>query len=90
MFKYTKLAGAVRFDNPAWPGFYVLIVSNEDDTQRNVYLTHNNFGIIHFMHGAIRQPDGTMEPIETTVENAYWAMENYLPDFVKDCCTDEE
>ena len=90
MFKYTKLAGAVRYDNPSWPGFYVLIVSNEDDSARNVYLTHSNMGIIHYMHGAIRQSDGTMETMEETVEHAHWAMEDYLPDFVRDCCTDRD
>ena len=89
MIDFTKLT-AVRVDNPSWPGFYVLIVSNADDTERNIYLTHDRFGIIHYLYGAVKQSDGSMETMEETAETAYWAMEEYLPDFVRDCCTERE
>jgi len=89
MIEYTTLPAAVRVDHPSWPGFYMLIVSNADDTLRSIYLTHDKMVIIHYMYGACKQLDGTMETMEQTVETAYWNMEEYLPDFVRDCCTEE-
>ena len=86
MIEFTKLPPAVRVEHPSWPGFYMLIVSNADDTERAVYLTHDRMGVIHYMYGACKQSDGTMETIEETAETAYWNMEDYLPDFVRDCC----
>ena len=90
MIEFKKLPQAVRVEHPSWPGFYVLIVSNEEDTRRDVYLTHDRMGVIHHMYGAVEQSDGHMETIEETAEMAYWNMEDYLPDFVKYCCTERE
>ena len=87
--KYTPVK-ALRVDHPSWPGFYMLIVSNADDSERSVYLTHEKMGVIRYMYGACKQSDGTMETIETTAETAFYNMEDYLPDFVKSCCTEEE
>ena len=89
MIEYIKLPAAVRVDHPSWPGFYILIVPNADDTERAVYLTHEKMGVIHYLYGVCKQSDGIMETMEETVETAYWNMEEYLPDFVRDCCTDE-
>jgi hypothetical protein len=88
MIKYVPV-NAVRVDKPSWPGFYVLIVSNSDDTERAVYLTHEKIGVIHYLYGVCKQSDGSMETIEETAEIAYLNMEDYLPDFVRDCCNDE-
>jgi hypothetical protein len=80
---------AARVYNPSWPGFYLLIVSNQDDTERAVYLTHEKMCTIHYLYGACNQSDGSMETMEETAETAYWNMENYLPEFVRDCCDNE-
>lgn len=88
MIKHIPV-NAARVDHPCWPGFYMLIVSNIDDTERRVYLTHEKMGVIHLLYGACKQSDGTMETMEETAEIAYWNMEEYLPDFVRDCCTEK-
>lgn len=88
MIKHTPV-NAVRVDNPSWPGFYMLIVSNSDDTERSVYLTHEKIGVIHYLYCACKQSDGSMETIEETAETAYYNMEDFLPNFVRDCCKDE-
>lgn len=80
---------AARIEHPSWPGFYMLIVSNQNDTERSVYLTHEKMGVIHYLYGACQQPDGTMETMEETAQTAYWNMEDYLPEFVRDCCSNE-
>ena len=86
MMNFTTQLSAVRVDHPAWPGFYLLIVSNADDTKRNIYLTHDKIGVIHYLYGAIQQSDGSMETIEETVNIAFYNMEDYLPEFVEACC----
>lgn len=88
MIKYNPV-NAVRVDNPSWPGFYMLIVSNPDDTERSVYLTHEKIGVIHYLYGTCKQSDGRMETIDETAETAYYCMENYLPEFVRACCSAE-
>ena len=89
MIKYIPV-NAARVEHPSWPGFYMLIVSNPDNTERAVYLTHERFGVIHYLYGACEQSDGTMESMDETAETAYWNMENYILQFVRDCCTEEE
>lgn len=89
MIKYTPV-NAARVYHPSWPGFYLLIVSNEDDTHRDIYLTHERMGVIHYLYGACKQSDGTMETMEETAAIAFHSMEDYLPDYVRDCCTEAE
>lgn len=81
---------AARVYHPSWLGFYMLIVSNEDDTERSVYLTHERMGVIHYLYGACQQSDGSMETLEETAETAFYSFDEYLPDFVRDCCTENE
>jgi hypothetical protein len=88
MFNFTKLPETIRYDLPCWPGFYVLIVPDNENECWNFYLTHKHFAVIHFMFGsAYSNPDQTPEKL---VEMAHWNAPDYLPDFVKECCTDED
>jgi hypothetical protein len=88
MLKYTELSETIRYDVMGWPGFYVLIVPNAKKDCYTFYLTHENQGIIHYMFGwPTSNPDFSIEKL---VELAHWNVEEYLPDFVKDCCTEED
>lgn len=90
MFEYTKLPETVRYDNPCWPGFYVLIIPNKNPENYNLYLTHERFGVIHYMCGLGLSPKHDINTIDDIVRMAHYMMDDYLPDFVKDCCTDED
>ena len=89
MFEYTRLPETVRYDDPSWPGFYVLIVPNTNATEYNLYLTHEHFAVVQHMAGFRKKPDGTMITIDELVEHAAVLMDEYLPDFVKVCCMNE-
>lgn len=88
MFEYTQLPETIRFDLPTWPGFYALIVPNPKRETWDFYLTHEHVGIIHDM-GGYCYSNGPQTP-EELCEMVHWMVNDYLPDFVKDCCTDRE
>lgn len=88
MFKYTTLPETVRYDDPCWPGFYVLIVPNKEPGNYNLYLTHEKWGIIHFMCGLGLSPEHNINTIDDIVKMASAMIEDYLVDYVKACCAD--
>lgn len=88
MLQFKILPETIRYDIPSWPGFYVLIVPDDEQKVYNFYLTHTRFGIIHYMFGSsYDNPETTPEKL---VELAHWNVNDYLPDYVKDCCTEND
>lgn len=86
MLKFTRLY-SLRYDLPAWPGFYVLIVPNKDATSYSFYIAHEKHAILYEMFG-IPNPCNNKSDKEL-IELAHYNAENYLPDLLKECLTEE-
>lgn len=86
---YTAVQ-AVRAEVPLHPGLHILIVSNPTDTHRSVYLAHDSFCVMLYMYGAIQQRDGSMEPIDKTVEIALANVGDYIGEYFAECYANDE
>lgn len=86
MIEYKKLPDTMLIDcsSHGFGPFSVLCVPAPNESARNFYLIHSEYGIVLYMFGLAPDSD------EHAAEIAYNGAVDYIPEFIKQCFSENE